>query len=121
MMKEPTSVPLRGFDRLLIPFLISLPIALGIGTYFLVAYWGSFVAWRAFISALISRPLYYTIMGGLGSYLIKDIGPAKAYIVMGFVLLGIDVLYKMPVNVMFDIAFIASMIMVLLAATEETS
>lgn len=119
-MESPDNVQLRGFERLIIPLLLSLPIALGVGIYFLVAYWGTPLAWRAFFSSLIAKPLYYTVMGALGSFLIKEAGPVKAYIVLGIVMITIDILYKMPITILFDIAFIASMIMVLTTAAEES-
>ncbi len=118
-MKDTRSVPVSGFDRFVISFLVSLPIAISVGVFFLVAYGGS-LGLRGFIASVFSKTVYYTLMGALGSYLIKEAGPAKAYLVLGIVLLAIDFIYKFLVNVAFDIAFIASMIIVFESALESS-
>ena len=111
------SVPVSGFDRFIISFLVSLPLALSVGTFFLIAYGGE-LGIRGFVASLFSKTVYYTLMGALGSYLIKEAGPVKAYLALGVVLLAIDFMYKFLINVAFDIAFIASMIIVLESALE---
>ena len=70
---------------------------------------------------MFSRTFYYTTMGALGSFLVKEAGVVKAYAVLGIVLLAVDFLYRMPISVLFDVAFVASMIMVLVTASEGST
>ncbi|UXD22527.1 hypothetical protein IPA_05850 [Ignicoccus pacificus DSM 13166] len=119
-MEQSSEVPLRGLERLFIPFLVSLPIGFGVGTYFLIAYWGTPYAWRGFFGAVFSRAFYYTIMGALGSFLMKEAGTIKAYVLLGLVLVAINFMYRFYISVFYDIAFVASMIMILSAAIEES-
>ncbi|ALU12462.1 hypothetical protein EYM_04065 [Ignicoccus islandicus DSM 13165] len=118
-MAHPRAIPVSGFERFIISFLVSLPLALSVGTFFLIAYGGE-LGFRGFVASLFSKTVYYTLMGALGSYLIKEAGPVKAYLTLGIVLLAIDFLYKFLINVAFDIAFIASMIIVLEASQEAS-
>ena len=94
--------------RVVISFLLSLPLSLGVGVYSSII--SSNVIWL--ILAVVSWGYYFTIMGTLGSFLIDVAGPALGSLTLAAILVFINVYERFLFLTPFSLSYAAMMYLV---------
>ena len=93
-----------------------MPLALGAGLYFAIAYQPMLL-----LSTLISWSLYYTVIGTVASFAIDEAGPAIGALFLLIILAFVSITYKMFMSLPFNAAYAIEYFLVTKTISEITS